>query len=96
VLTTDDCESTDQRINCACARATAAAPDAPLRQRLLALPDICPTELLRLHRRPPRADLRLHYCEVVAKHRSEPLAIILLLLWMVRGVRHLFPPLFMR
>jgi hypothetical protein len=33
---------------------------------------------------------------VVAKHRSEPLAIILLLLWMVRGVRHLFPPLFMR
>lgn len=39
VLTTDDCESTDQRINCACARATAAAPEAQQRQRSLALPD---------------------------------------------------------
>lgn len=29
-------------------------------------------------------DLRLHFCEVVGKHRSEPLAVLLLLLWMAR------------
>ena len=55
VLTTDDCESTDQRINCACSRATAAAPPAPLRQRWLALPD---TPRLNCCARPPLVPAR--------------------------------------
>jgi hypothetical protein len=90
-MTTDDCESTDQRINCAPPRAPRrrvqrrrlqACLSAPFALRLTlpynaapAARPCCPL--------PP--DLRLHYCEVVAKHRSEPLAILALFLWMARA-----------
>jgi hypothetical protein len=60
----------------------AVPPDPPVRCRCRRAPT------------PPAAastDLRLHYCEVVAKNRPEALAILALFLWMARTRAHAHP-----